>query len=575
MRARKKIHAADLFCGAGGTSHGLLMAANEIGVDLELVAINHWQVAIDTHTLNHPYAKHLCTGLDNVDPRKLVPGGRLQILCGSPECTHHSNARGGKPMNDQSRSSAWHILRFAEALYIDNIIIENVPEFQSWGPIGADGRPLKSKRGHLFEQFVSSLRALGYSVEWRILNCADYGDPTTRRRLFMICRRGGKLIRWPQPTHVAPAQLAQRDMFPESAPQQPWRSAREIIDWSLPSRSIFGRKKPLADNTLLRIEAGLRKFWKLEVDLRRCVAEDLRPFLVIFRNNQDAASVDEPVPTLTTMGANVGLVQPFVLPHPRKHDQPHGVEEPLRTVTATSADLALAEPFIVPQFSEAEARSVERPLGTVTTTSRGVGLCEAFVLGQQSCAAARSTDEPAPTVATAGAIGLTEAFLVDPNFGERDGQSPRCRSVDRPAPAVTSAGAGGLVEPFLVTVNHGDGDERRVGSVDAPMPTATSKIGQGICEPFLVEYYGSSDASAVSEPVPTVTTKDRFGVVEATLTRYMLDIRFRMLQPRELARAQGFPDSYVFTGKREDVVKQIGNAVPPNTAKALIREVLA
>lgn len=647
MRARKKIHAADLFCGAGGTSHGLLMAANEIGVDLELVAINHWQVAINTHTLNHPYAKHLCTGLDNVDPRKLVPGGRLQILCGSPECTHHSNARGGKPMNDQSRSSAWHILRFAEALYIDNIIIENVPEFQSWGPIGADGRPLKSKRGHLFEQFIASLRALGYNVEWRILNWADYGDPTTRRRLFMICRRGNKPVRWPQPTHVAPAQLVQRDMFPDSAPQQPWRSAREIIDWSLPSRSIFGRKKPLADNTLLRIEAGLRKFWKLEVDLRRCVAEDLRPFLVVFRNNQGAASVDEPVPTLTTMGANVGLVQPFIttaggtegqgrqphdiddpvgtvltndrralaeafiLPHPRKHDQPHGVEEPLRTVTATSADLALAEPFIVPQFSEAEARSVERPLGTVTTTSRGVGLCEAFVLGQQSCAAARSTDEPAPTVATAGAIGLTEAFLVNPNFGEREGQSPRCRSVDKPAPAVTSAGAGGVVEafllpnegvgrgnaprsvdapvntvtahrgaggvvePFLVTVNHGDGDERRVGTVAAPMPTATSKIGQGICEPFLVEYYGSSDASAVSEPVPTVTTKDRFGVVEATVTRYMLDIRFRMLQPRELARAQGFPDSYVFTGKREDVVKQIGNAVPPNTAKALIRAVLA
>src|SRR5581483_6805346 len=207
---RKKIFAADLFCGAGGTSQGLLMAANELRADLELIAINHWNVAIDTHSVNHPYAKHLCTGLDEIgDPRKLVPGGRLNLLCGSPECTHHSVARGGKPMSDQSRSSAWHILRFAEALYIDNLLIENVPEFLSWGPLGVNGRPLKSKRGQLFEQFIASLRALGYSVEWRVLNCADYGDPTTRRRLFIIARRGNKAIRWPDPTHVPATQLSQ------------------------------------------------------------------------------------------------------------------------------------------------------------------------------------------------------------------------------------------------------------------------------------------------------------------------------------------------------------------------------
>jgi DNA (cytosine-5)-methyltransferase 1 len=202
------------------------------------------------------------------------------------------------------------VLRFAEALYIKNIIVENVREFQTWGPLGANGRPLKSKKGQLFEQFIASLKALGYNVDWRVLNCADYGDPTTRERLFIVARRGNKQIRWPEPTHVPTAKIADGGLFGED--RKPWRTAREIIDWSKPGRSIFGRKKPLADNTIKRIEAGLRKFCGLDVDLQRCFAENLRPFLVVFRNNQDAVSIDTPVPTLTTSGANIGLVEPFL-----------------------------------------------------------------------------------------------------------------------------------------------------------------------------------------------------------------------------------------------------------------------
>ena len=541
MKKRREIFAADLFCGAGGTSEGLLMAANEMDADLTLIAINHWQVAIDTHSINHPYAKHLCTGLESVKPRELVLGGRLNVLCASPECTHHSVARGGRPMNDQSRSSAWLILHWAEQLYIESIIIENVPEFQSWGPLGANGRPMKSKRGHLFQQFVSSLKALGYNVEWRVLNCADYGDPTTRQRLFLIARRGGKAIKWPEPTHIPACKIAEGGLFSED--RKPWRTAREIIDWQTPSKSIFERKKPLAEKTLLRIQAGLKKFCGLDIDLRKCMAEDLRPFLVVFRNNQDAQSIDEPVPTLTTMGANVGLCEPFLA----QWDQQGGsgaqrpVDSPVPTIV-TKANTGLVEPFIVPQGRWNDTRTVDRPLDTVTTTSRGVGLIEPFIV---------------------------------PNFGERDGQSPRTHSVDSPAPAVTSHGAGGLVQPFMVTVNHGEGETPRPGlSVDYPMPTATSKIGAGICEPFLICYYGTNNMSDAGEPMPTVTTKDRFGLVEAEVTQYRLDIRFRMLQPRELARAQGFPDTYKFSGNREAVVKQIGNAVPPNTAKALILEAL-
>lgn len=466
------IKAADLFCGAGGTSQGLLMAANDMGVGLELVAVNHSNIAIETHSINHAYAKHLCTGLDNVDPRQLVPGGHLHILCASPECTHHSNARGGKPMSDQSRSSAWHILRFAEALYIDNIICENVSEFLHWGPLSKNGRPLKSKKGRLFEQFINSLKALGYKVEWRLLNCADYGDPTTRKRLFVLARRGNKKIRWPEPTHVPPKVLANPGLFVEE--RKPWRTAREIIDWSIPSQSIFDRKKPLCHNTLRRIEAGLKRFCGIDLDLRRCFLKDLRPFLIVFRNNQDAISLNVPVPTLTTSGANFGLILPFLVP----------------------------------------------------------------------------------------------------NFTERDGQAPRIHSIDDPSPTVTSHGAGALVTPFLVTVNHGESGGSRCHTVDAPLSTVTGSLGDALVQPFLIEYYGTLNMSSIDSPVPTATTKERFGWVEASVARFCLDIRFRMLQPIELARAQGFPDSYRFSGSKKDVVKSIGNAVPPNTAHALVMEVL-
>lgn len=542
MSQKREILAADLFCGAGGTSEGLLMAANEMNADLTLVAINHWSVAIDTHSLNHPYAKHLCTGLDQVDPRKLVPGGRLNVLCASPECTHHSVARGGKPMSDQSRSSAWHILRFAEALYIESLVIENVPEFVSWGPLGANGRPMKSKRGQLFQQFVASLRALGYVVEWRVLNCADYGDPTTRRRLFIIARRGNKTIRWPEPTHIPAAEFS-KQLFAES--RKPWRTAREIIDWNLPSKSIFERKRPLAAKTLLRIQAGLKKFCGLDVDLQRCFAEDLIPFLVVFRNNQDAQSIDEPVPTLTTMGANVGLVTPFLMQtdqNGRGLGAQRSMDEPTATIV-TKANTGFVEPFLV-QAGGPEGKG-RNPVGM---------------------------SEPMATVVGENHTALVQPFLM-PHPRENDGP----RSIDKPVQTVTASSSDlSLVEPFMITVNHGEGETPRPGmSVDEPMPTATSKIGTGICEPFLICYYGTENMSNPGDPLPTVTTKERFGLVEAEVKHYRLDIRFRMLQPRELARAQGFRDSYQFTGNREDVVKQIGNAVPPHTAKALILEALA
>lgn len=482
---RKLIHAADLFCGAGGTSTGLAMACRAAGLDVELLAINHWDVAIDSHTANHPWAKHRCESLDNVDPRKAIPGGRLQLLVASPECTHHSRARGGKPMSDQSRASAWHVLRWAEALYVENILVENVPEFLEWGPIGASGHPLKSKKGETFAAFVSGLRSLGYRVDWKILNAADYGDATTRNRLFVQARRGNRPIAWPEPTHSASGDAT---LF---GARRRWRPAREVIDWSVKGTSIFGRKKPLAPKTLARIAEGLRRFG----------GESAEPFLIALTHGGRLRSIDDPLPTVT--GAHRGEL----------------------------------------------------------------GLVEPFVIGQQSGAVARSVGEPLPTIATSGAVALVEPFLV-PFYGERAGQPPRTHAVSEPVPTIpASAAKFGLVEPFVVPMNRDDAPH----SVDRPLRTITATSADlALVEPFLVSFYGNGSPSPISSPVPTVTTKDRFGLVE----QYGVDIRFRMLQPHELAAAMGFPAEYQFSGNREARVRQIGNAVPVNLAKALCSALL-
>ncbi|MCG2738799.1 MAG: DNA cytosine methyltransferase [Syntrophaceae bacterium] len=429
MSHNNTILAADLFCGAGGTSTGLLLAAERLGLSVELLAINHWEVAIASHSANHPHAVHLCENLDGVDPRKVVPGGRLDLLMASPECTHHSKARGGKPRSDQSRASAWHVLRWAEALHVENILIENVEEFKTWCPLGENGQPIERLKGKTYLAFLVALRSLGYHVSVRVLCCADYGDPTTRRRLFILARKG-KRVRWPLPAY---SKDGSETMFGKA---RHWRAAREIIDWSIPGPSIFSRKKPLSSNTIRRIEAGLRKFCGLP-----------------------------------------------------------------------------------------------------------------FVIGQQSGAAPRSVDHPVPTIAAAGAISLVEPFVVAVNYGACDDRT-RTHSLEMPFPTVTGA------------------DVCRVGAA------------QGLAEPFIVEYYGTGGACSVDAPLSTQTTKDRFGlaqplVFEAGGHRYLLDIRFRMLQPHELAAAMSFPKDYCFAGNREEKVKQIGNAVPVLTAAALCEALLS
>lgn len=524
----RTIRAADLFCGAGGTSTGLALACEELGLKVDLLALNHWDVAIQTHEANHPWARHLCKSLHEVDPRKAVPGGRLDLLVASPECTHHSIARGGRPVSDQMRMSAWQIVDWLAALRVESVIIENVREFRDWGPLDSRNRPLKSRKGEIYQAMLLAIESLGYRVEERLLNAADYGDPTTRVRLFIIARRGRKPISWPQPSHYSGGLLGER-----------WVPARKIIDWRLRGESIFTRKRPLSPNTLARIYAGLRKFGGVS-------------FITRYHGGADSArrnhSLEEPVPVVDTAN-RYGLVQPFVVtlrgtaPDQLKYSA-RSVDEPSPTVVASGNHLGVVEPFILPHrmFDGMQVDSVEKPLRTI--------------VGRNG-----------------GDIALVQPFIV-PFFGERDGQKPRTHSVDGPLPAVTSHGAGGLVEPFLVNVKHGKEDSGRPRSVETPVPTVTTKNGLGLVEAYLVKFNGTGGAQSLEEPLDTITTRDRFALVEIEGEHYLLDIRFRMLQPHELAAAMGFPQSYRFSGTRAEQVRQIGNAVAVRTAKALCRSVL-
>ncbi|TIS43329.1 MAG: DNA cytosine methyltransferase, partial [Mesorhizobium sp.] len=287
----KKMLVADLLCGAGGSSTGAQRALSELGLGMELVCVNHWPVAIDTHQRNHPEARHYVQDIATVRPHLLVPEGYLDLLMASPTCTHHSVARGGKPTSDQQRSDPWHIVTWLTELRVKRLIIENVWEFCGWGPVDPKtGKPIASRKGEYFHAWIETIRRLGFEPEWRKLNAADYGDATTRQRFILMARSDGRKVCWPMPTHRRRDE-ASADLFDAA---KPWRPAREIIDWSIKGKSIFNRKKPLAPKTLARIYAGAVKFGWPE------------PFLVILRQHMDGQSLDGPLPTVAALGNHIG-----------------------------------------------------------------------------------------------------------------------------------------------------------------------------------------------------------------------------------------------------------------------------
>lgn len=469
--ATDRLTAVDLFCGGGGFSTGLALACEELERAVRLIAINHWTKAIETHKRNHPWAEHHNAKVEELHPPAIVGDDDVDLLVAGPECTHFSSARGGKPVNEQKRASPWHVVDWIQKTQPDAVLVENVPELQSWGPIDDDGKP--TRNGETFEAWVNAIHSLGYAVEWKTLNAADYGDATTRNRLFVVARRGNRA------SHPAPTHSDDDDDLDD------WRPAAEIIDWSDVGGSVWSRSRPLSNNTMRRIAKGIRDHCADELEPYADVIAEIGP--------NDIESLQEDVVALEELEDAAA-----------DRDEPFLVEGPARV------EVDGGTPMVMGQHSNARALDAE--------------------------------EEPLPTIATRGAIHYIKA---QPFVKPRNGP------------------ARGLHSNATYTAD------------DRPLHTVTASNTDGhLVSPFLVEYYGNSDTADVDEPLPTVTTKDRHALCVPDLYPWGLDLRYRMLQPRELAAAQGFPPDYEFAGNKGETTEQIGNAVPVNLARALVKEAL-
>lgn len=520
-----RIHADELivdsFAGGGGASLGVEWA---LGRSPD-IAINHDAEAIAVHTVNHPTTRHYCEDVWAVDPAEATQGRRVGLMWLSPDCKHFSKAKGGKPVEKKIRGLAWIAVRWAKAVRPRVIVLENVEEFADWGPLAEDGRPCPMRKGHTFRRFVKMLQNQGYAVDWQELVAADYGTPTSRKRLFLVARCDGQPIVWPEPTH--------------GRGLAPYRTAAECIDWHDPCPSIFERARPLAENTLRRIARGIRKY----------VIEAPQPFIVGVGGRMGQSperGVDRPMQTVTAKG-DAALVVPFLTEHANSSTQRiFRADEPLRTQCAQvkGGHFAVVAPTLIQTgYGEREgqqprAPGLDKPLGTV-------------VAGGQKHA-------------------LVAAFLAK-HYGGVVGQP-----VPQALGTVTSIDHHSLVTSHLMVNNTGHSG----GRADAPMATITT--GNHIAEvrAFLVAYYGNEkEGQPMLDPVRTVTTKDRLGLVTVAGEEYAIaDIGMRMLQPRELFRAQGFPDTYRIDSTADGIalpkstqVRLCGNSVCPPVAAAVIR----
>ncbi|MEV3807925.1 DNA cytosine methyltransferase [Aeromonas hydrophila] len=528
----------DNFAGGGGASTGIEMA---LGRSPE-IAINHDPDAISMHTVNHPTTEHYCESVWDIVPRDVVAGRPVGLVWLSPDCKHFSKAKGSTPVSKKIRGLAWVTLRWAATVRPRVIMLENVEEFQTWGPLLIDfegnARPDPAKKGRTFNSFINALRRQGYKVEWRELRACDYGTPTIRKRLFLIARRDGAPIEWPKPTHGDPACAEVR-----AGKLLPWPTAADVIDWSIPCPSIFERKRPLAENTLRRIAKGLERFVinAAEPFIVKCNHTSTRTVYDCFRGQ----GINEPLQTVTAT-PGFALVQPqlapFITEHANASQQRNmPADEPLRTICAQvkGGHFALVAPVIARQFGNSVGQSVEDPLGTVMAKADKSQLVTAFLAKHYTGVVGAELTQPLPTVTTVDHNALVTSHLVKLRGTCQHGQP-----VTEPMPTVT---AGGL----------------HIGEVRA----------------FLLKYYGTDSTIPCSEPLHTVTTRDRFGLVTVRGEDYQIvDIGMRMLEPHELFAAQGFPADYVIdrdaTGKKFTKTAQVarcGNAVCPPLAAALVR----
>ncbi|CAL4868240.1 hypothetical protein MMA231_02515 [Asticcacaulis sp. MM231] len=499
------------------------------------IAANHDASAIAMHTVNHPATKHYQEDILTLDPNGACDGKPIDILWMSPDCRDFSKAKGGRPVSKEIRCLADVGVKWANECEIrQGLLLENVEEFEQWGPLIESHKglvPCPDRRGQEFKRWVSEIRAAGAtSVEWRTLRACDYGAPTLRKRLFLIAQFDGLKIIWPEPTHGAPNSIGVL-----SGRLLPFRTAAECIDWSIPCKSVIHRDTPLKDKTNQRIVAGFFKF----------VVNNPRPFIVPITHTSGgnaAYSIDEPLRTITTAkGGEFALVTPIL----------------------ERADKTLA--YIDSQYGNSKGADIEAPLPTVTADG----------MGKQALV----------TVDLERAEKVV-AFMAQHNGGFYDGAG---RSLNEPLSTITAQGTQQqLVTAHLVKL-RGTG-YRHGQPVSEPLHTVTAS-GQhmGLVYAYLVKYYGNrTNGQTLNEPLHTVTTKERFGLVMVTVEGedyVVVDIAMRMLTPRELARAQGFPDTYVLdpecwykteSGKmkfgrlpKTHQIARIGNSVSPIMAKVL------
>ena len=605
----------DNFAGGGGASTGIELA---IGRSVD-IAINHDPNAVAMHTTNHPDTLHYCESVFDVDPIAATAGRQVGLAWFSPDCRHFSKAKGSKPVEKAIRGLAWIVIRWALAVRPRVMMLENVEEFKTWGPliVTADGglRPDPERAGETFEAFCGMLSGgipaghpalaecceflgiaadgalaqqlvagLGYAVDHRELRACDYGAPTIRKRFFMVMRCDGVPVTWPEPTHGDPKTPAV-----QSGKLAPWRTAAECIDWSIPAQSIFDRKKPLAENTLKRIARGIQRF----------VIDSASPFIVKCNHT-------------TTKG---------------KYDCFRGqaLAEPLQTITKTHG-YAIATPVMAPLFAgtggsefQMRPRPVNKPFFTLLTQNRTnviAPVLAPLIARQFGASVGHRVDEPSATI-TAGGGGksqLVSTTLIQMGYGERPGQEPRVPGLHKPLGTVVAGGGKfGLVAANLV--KHFGGNYQGAGvALDEPAHTVTTTDHHGLVTSHLVMLRGTCrDGRVVDAPAPGLTAGGlHVGNIETTLATdgydqqraelalaflreycgadadglvtvdgvvyRIVDIGMRMLQPAELYRAQGFPEWYIidqdFRGVKYAKDKQVarcGNAVPPPFAEALVR----
>jgi DNA (cytosine-5)-methyltransferase 1 len=536
----------DNFAGGGGASTGIEAALGR-AVD---IAINHDEEAIRMHEVNHPGTVHIRNNIWQVDPREVVAGRHVQLAWFSPDCKHFSKAKGGKPREKSIRDLAWVVVLWAQRVKPDLILLENVEEFRTWGPLCDEGKPIKERAGETFEKWCRELRKAGYKLQFRELRACDYGAPTIRKRFFMVARCDGRPIAWPEPTHGKPGSSEVL-----AGKRKPWRTAAEIIDWSIPCPSIFERQKPLAEKTLRRIAHGIMKF----------VVNNPKPFVVPAavvgcggRRGQSApVGLDQPYPTTTTK-ADACLVHAKVAPFATYAQQGGGnrpVEEPLHTVTASDGDhncIAAAHLVHVGngerEGQAPRAMDAEKPLGTVVaggTKHHAVcALLAQFNTNPDgSVNPGHSAEEPVSTIATRG----PHQGVVTSNLVKLRGTCAHGQPADEPLHTISAGGT-------------------HMAEVRA----------------FLLKYYSAAQhGQDVSEPLHTLTHQARFGLVTVSIEgeEYVIvDIGMRMLTPRELFAAQGFPPDYIIDhdahGRpitKTAQVAKCGNSVCPPLSEALVR----